>query len=79
VSTHTEQPAASVPLLAPVVDVSVTKAGATLVRVLCPHCGGTHLHGWAGDGGHRASHCSGASGGYVLADVLHLIERLPGA
>jgi hypothetical protein len=78
VSTSTEQPAETAPL-APVVDVQATKSGAITVTVLCPLCGGTHVHGWAGSGGHRASHCSGVSGGYVLADVLHLIERFTGA
>jgi len=49
-----------------------THPHAVLIRVRCPYCGKTHTHGSpepAGrDYGHRVSHCTSDSPGYIIVD-----------
>ena len=44
--------------------VTVTRAGATQVEFVCPHCKHRHVHGVASVPGHAVAHCTAENSPY---------------
>jgi len=65
-----DRASALVEALAEIPVVRGRRDGNLLIVDPCPHCGGRHIHGAAGEGGHRQAHCVGVENrGYFLEEV----------